>query len=117
MRIYAFALAFLALSACKVKDEAIDTSDADADADADADSDVDTDVDTDADTDTVPIDPECFIESDAGLCYDCELPTAPEGNSDKFLNQCSDADFAYFDNAARIPSSTWTPGTPLPEIP
>lgn len=113
MRIHAFALAFLALAACKEKDAGIDT----ADTDPAGDTDTDADTDTNADTDTVPVDPECYVESDAGLCYDCELPTAPEGNSDKFLNQCTDADFAKFDNAARIPSSTWTPGTPLPPIP
>jgi hypothetical protein len=91
-------------------------TDVETDTDTDADTDADTDTDTNVDTDT-DVDPECWIESESGLCFDCELPTAPEGNSDKFLNQCTDADFAAFDNATRIPSSTWVPGTDLPPVP
>ena len=111
-------LAFASLfPSCKVTDEddgsdsAVE-GDADADADADSDTDADGDADTDADTDA-----ECWVDSPSGSCYDCALPTTPEQGSAKFLNQCTDSSYAAFDNATRIPASTWVPGDPLPEIP
>jgi hypothetical protein len=108
-------LLFLVLPfACK---DNKDDSAGDGEADADTDADSDTDTDTDADTDTSA----CWVKSPTGgLCFDtttCELPTTPGTDSLKFLNQCSTVDFAVFDNATRIPSSTWVPGTDLPDVP
>ena len=60
---------------------------------------------------------ECWVDWDAGTCWDCDLPTTPESDSLKFLNQCSEVDYSFFDNAARIPSDVWTPGDPLPPVP
>ena len=111
-----------ALFSCKdTGDQVTDADDApvdgDADTDTDADSDADADTDTDSDADT---DAECWVTSDVGDCYDttlCPLPTTPGADSSAFLNKCTDTDYAKFDNAVRIPASTWTPGTPLPPIP
>jgi hypothetical protein len=116
----AVALSSSLLVSCKVTgdkdpedtDEADVDTDTDTDADTDADTDTDTDTDTDVDTDTS----ECWIESESGTCYDCEPPTEPEDGSLKFLNQCTDAAYSGFDNASRIPASTWVPGTDLPTI-
>jgi hypothetical protein len=112
---------FLALAlsfGCKSKDvEETDTNVTIGDADTDSDTDTDTDTDTDADTDTTPT--ECWIAWDGGTCFDttaCPLPTSPGGNSLAFLNQCSDAAYSAFDNAARIPATTWVPGTALPTL-
>ena len=59
----------------------------------------------------------CWVDDGrGGTCYDCPPPTAPESDSLKFLNQCTDAAYAAFDNSARIPASTWVPGTPLPTL-
>lgn len=114
--------ALLAATACKEKDAGVDTSDGGTVTDTDDTDTVDTDTeDTDTvDTDTTPVDPECWTDGDYGECYDtttCPLPTTPSADSLAFLNQCSDVDAVVFDNAARIPASTWTPGTPLPPIP
>jgi hypothetical protein len=101
------------------KDNKDSAGDGDADADTDADTDTDSDADSDADTDTDTS--ACWIKgATGGLCFDttkCDLPTSPGTDSLKFLNQCSTVDFAVFDNATRIPSSTWVPGTDLPDVP
>lgn len=107
----------LLLLSCKDTGEKVDSNSedsADTAVDSNTAQDTDTGEDTDSATDT---ETNCWIDSDAGVCYDCELPTAPESDSLKFLNQCSDAAYAKFDNAARIPSSTWVPGTALPVVP
>jgi hypothetical protein len=111
-------LVVLTLVSCKDKTGTdVDVVDGDADTDADSDSDADTDADADSDADT---DAECWVEGPHGLCYDttlCALPTTPEADSLKFLNQCTDVSSAVFDNASRIPASTWVPGNPLPPVP
>lgn len=129
-RIFLFAALGLTLFGCKTKDVAPDTGDTDSgteDSDSVEDSDTsvdDSDSDSDSDsgeeTDT-GTEEQCWVASDNGECFDttvCDLPAsadeAEEGNL-AFLNQCSDVDSAVFDNAARIPASTWTPGDPLPE--
>ena len=76
------------------------------------------------------VEPDCWIAGPDGECFatgdldgdgleECAFPDAPEADSDKFLNQCLDASVAtsFFDNAARIPASTWVPGDPLPPVP
>jgi hypothetical protein len=120
MRALALFLLVLPLGCKDNKDSATDgDSDADTDADTDSDTDGDTDADTDADSDTDTT--ECWVSAPTGgLCYDttiCDLPTTPGSDSLKFLNQCSGADWAPFDNATRIPASTWVPGTELPDVP
>ena len=74
----------------------------------------DTDV---TDTDVTDTDALCYTEGVSGECWDCDLPAAPESDSLKALNQCTDSTYVAFDNAARIPAATWTPGTPLPAVP
>lgn len=73
----------------------------------------DTDTGETGDTDTSA---ECWTAWEAGTCWACDLPTTAEDDSDKFLNQCSDTTYAVFDNSARIPSSTWVEGDPLPPV-
>jgi hypothetical protein len=112
------ALLFLVLPfGCKDNKDSAEDGDADADADADTDTDTDADSDTDSDTDTTA----CWVASaTGGDCYDatkCALPTTAGTDSLKFLNQCSTVSFSTFDNATRIPSSTWVPGTDLPDVP
>ena len=123
--------AFTAAGACKEKGDATDVTEGDADTDTDGDTDTDTDADTDADTDTdTEPQADCWVADGDGECFatgdldedgtvECAFPTAPEADSSKFLNQCLDPSIsvAAFDNAARIPSSTWIPGDPLPPIP
>lgn len=97
-------------------------TDSDSGGDTDTGTDTDTGGDTDTDTGTAP---DCWAAFETyGECFDltvedCALPTTPEGDNFKFLNQCSDADFAFFDNVARIPASTWdaASGDPLPPVP
>ena len=100
--IFAGALVVLSLTGCKTTG---DTGHEDP-----------SDADTDADTDTGP---DCYVAWAEGTCYDttvCEQPTEAGSDSLSFLNQCSSVDYALFDNAARIPASTWTEGEPLPAI-
>ena len=107
----------LALAACENAGDD-DTTDDDTDG-VDTDDTTDTDVvDTD-DTDVVDTDAQCIGDNDFGECWsaDCDLPDTPGADSLKFLNNCANAGGVGFDNAARIPSATWTPGTPLPTIP
>ena len=111
-------LAALSFVACKDEGTDADTSGSD-----DTDTGVDTDTDT-ADTDTADTDTadtgdtgaECWVAWDEGTCWDCDLPTSAESDSLKFYNQCSNASYVKFDNATRIPSSTWVPGTDLPPV-
>lgn len=62
---------------------------------------------------------QCWIDAPAGgKCWSCALPTSPESDSLKFLNRCGNASSSSkFDNATRIPATTWVPGTPLPTLP
>ena len=76
----------------------------------------DTDTEVPPDDTDLP-DPTCWVDSDVGQCWDCELPEAPEADSEKALNQCNTASYVVFENAARIPAATWVPGTPLPPVP
>lgn len=115
-----FILGTLSFVGCKDEGVQPDTgagadADTDTDTDGDTDADADTDADSDADTDTDTA-ADCWVPWDQGTCYDCELPTKAGTDSYPFLNQCSDATYADFDNAARIPSSTWVPGTDLPSL-
>lgn len=101
------------------KDQGDDTSetgvaDTDTDSDTDSDSDADTDTDTNVDTDT---DALCWVSGPTAECWDCGLPTTVEADSEKALNQCTSSTYATFDNASRIPATTWVEGTPLPVIP
>lgn len=105
MRPTALLLAVL-LCGCPTPDDTSDTEDTDTGT-----------ADT-ADTgDTADTDADCWVESAVGRCYDCPLPTVPGADSLRFLDQCTTAVGAPFDNAARIPSTTWVPGTPLPDVP
>lgn len=63
----------------------------------------------------------CWVPFESSECFDttidgCSLPTAAGTDNLVFLNQCTQSDYVLFDNAARIPPSTWVPGTPLPTI-
>lgn len=83
--------------------------------------DTDTEV-TDTDTDTDTTASPCWVPFDSSRCWDttlegCALPTTPGADNAPFLNQCTDSDYIVVDNAARIPASTWIPGTPLPPVP
>lgn len=62
---------------------------------------------------------QCWIDAPTGgKCWSCALPTSPESDSLKFLNRCGNASSSSkFDNATRIPATTWVPGTPLPTLP
>jgi hypothetical protein len=63
-------------------------------------------------------DVQCWVPGPIGECYDCEPPASPGTDSDAFLNACdNDTSYALFDNASRIPSATWVPGSPLPSLP
>jgi len=105
----------LCLVGCKDVAEPTDTASAAADTAAADTSGGDTDTaDTGEDTAT-----ECWTERDEGTCYDstlCELPTTAPSDSLVFLNQCSDAAYALFDDSARIPETTWKEGDALPAI-
>jgi hypothetical protein len=119
MRNYIF-LGILTVVGCKTTenkpdDTAVTDSNSVTDTGDSTDTDTDT-TDTNTDTGTTDTDTVCWVAWEAGTCWDCDLPTTPEADSLKFLNQCSDVSYADFDNAARIPSSTWVPGTPLPSL-
>jgi len=124
---WVFLAATLSLAGCKDTGETDDTdpietdtdTDTDADSDTDSDSDTDTDSDTDSDTDTDDTDDTdatCWVDGSVGECWDCSLPATPEEDSSKALNQCSTTTAVVFDNATRIPSATWVPGTALPPV-
>ena len=122
MRAFTFAILTLAFSvSCNKTEDTGGGGESDADTDSDTDTDTDTDSDTDADTDTS----FCWVAFSGGAadakCYDtsnskCPEPTSAGADSSKMLNRCNDQAFAYFDNAARIPASTWVPGDPLPKL-
>jgi len=107
--------AVLSVVGCKNVAEPVDTAATDTDADSADTSTDDTDTaDTGGDTAA-----ECWTEWEEGTCYDtarCALPTTPANDSLVFLNQCSDAAYSLFDDAARIPASTWKEGDPLPVL-
>jgi hypothetical protein len=107
----------LALAACKGDDTDTDVIETDSPVETDE-TDIDTEDTDDTDDTDVEIDTDavCWVDSDVGECWDCDLPSEPEDDSLKALNQCSDVTSVEFDNAARIPASTWQPGDPLPPI-
>src|SRR6185436_3130453 len=80
-------------------------------------TDTDDTVDT-TDTDVSDTDAACWLADGDQTCWDCAPPRVPRDDSLRFYNRCDNATSSEaFDNAARIPASTWVPGTALPAIP